>query len=1106
MALTKWKYYTYGNDITLQDGVFTIGATAGNYVRCDTGQSDLTDLTINFTMSKDYFVSGGTLFAIVEEVTGGRIVIGVEIYGSSASNFFRVIHTDKSGSIEGVVDTGFGINTGEEVKIKVTKTDSFAFDLSFYMNEILIKEISLAYPQYNLARFPKTSHIIFGNYPDSNITRKVGEMAIDVKNMAIRDSSNNLLVWNNGEVKISGSYEANTFLPKEGEDPEPVEDTSGTITVDKGYYNADGTNIIKFTSPVTKTLTEAANQVEWKNNVFITLDQQDQSSFVVHNDWSPLQGDFKASKKLETTSIYLDSSLKYILGTEPTSIEYHITPQNPGGTYRLEYLTLNGSVSYDETTGKLSGFSTSNYATSSSGITFGSSFDLIFNVTVASASTQQTLFYGQNDSGLLFTDGKIASWFGSNVLGVTSVVNGNTYWIRLVWGGTSYTCYSLLDDGTYTLETLPELSSWTQEFTYSSSTNIFAPGYWIGYHSQATSQYARSTFNMGKAQITTNGVTYRYANGDAEPGSVSFTQGWLYNSTQNRTYQNKNAAPISVGQLKENNAEGAVIGYKNNLGLKFDQSSDVSLPIIASTFGGIYNYNFNQDIYIDNTKTKLLGTTATSESWAEGTTPYTITPGTSATNTGSITYTAGYKYIDETNGSFFIPENTTKTLDELVVGDKAEQMGLYLVIKTDKTTDFVLSSTTPTTDISYTEKVVDVYLDRTLSYIYGTTADPRVKFTIDATPNTATINMVDLVPSSPVQVSGTGTATILVDPSNNLINYGVSAEGYTKKSGTVTATADDTLDVVLEVETFTLTINPTPADATVTLTAEGYTQSGNSITVPSGTSVQWTVSADGYVSQSGEETITEDTTKDITLETEPVTFIINPTPSDATVKINNVVQNSVEVEKGSTVTWSVVKTGYVTQSGEEVVNEDTTKTITLVEEPPRTEVTLPTDTFYAWFRPINMLKYSLTETPGSNDWMYDSLAQDMPSINVGRESSGESGVTFGDRGAIVDGDTFSIGSYSTYTRDTKYDGEFYFCKAWMSDNWESYVTKKEIPESGDVVYSRDVLDTGAITNAGTVGTEWTYDSSAKTLTNSNTTIRQTTDYIWVKASALEENK
>lgn len=300
--------------------------------------------------------------------------------------------------------------------------------------------------------------------------------------------------------------------------------------------------------------------------------------------------------------------------------------------------------------------------------------------------------------------------------------------------------------------------------------------------------------------------------------------------------------------------------------------------------------------------------------------------------------------------------------------------------------------------------------------------------------------------------------------------------------------------------TASITITST-TDSTKTTTATGQA----SLFLNDGESATVTVSLDGYTTV--EKTITIDSAnykEMITLE-ELVTFTITPTPSDATVKINNVVQNSVEVVKGSTVTWSVEKTGYVTQSGEEVVNEDTTKTITLVEEPPRTELTLPTDTFYAWFKPINSLKYSLTETPGSNDWMYDSMAQDMPSINVGRESSGESGVTFGHRGAIVDGDTFSIGSSTPYTRDTKYDGEFYFCKAWMSNNWESYVTKKEIPESGDVVYSHDAIDTGAITNAGTVGTEWTYNSSTETLTNSNTTLRKTTDYIWVKASALKEN-
>jgi hypothetical protein len=50
---------------------------------------------------------------------------------------------------------------------------------------------------------------------------------------------------------------------------------------------------------------------------------------------------------------------------------------------------------------------------------------------------------------------------------------------------------------------------------------------------------------------------------------------------------------------------------------------------------------------------------------------------------------------------------------------------------------------------------------------------------------------------------------------------------------------------------YTFTINPTPADAVVTLTALGYTQNGNSITVANGTTVNWSVSADGYTTRTG---------------------------------------------------------------------------------------------------------------------------------------------------------------------------------------------------------------------------------------------------------------
>ena len=208
---------------------------------------------------------------------------------------------------------------------------------------------------------------------------------------------------------------------------------------------------------------------------------------------------------------------------------------------------------------------------------------------------------------------------------------------------------------------------------------------------------------------------------------------------------------------------------------------------------------------------------------------------------------------------------------------------------------------------------------------------------------------------------------------------------------------------------------------------------------------------------------------------ETVTFTITPTPSDATIKINNVVQNSVEVEKGSTVTWSVEKTGYVTQSGEEVVNEDTTKEVTLEAKAPaeRTEPTLPTDTFYAWVlpdTPTGTAWYTLTETPVSNEWMYVANAGDPHSLPVS-QYSGVADQTLEQIGGTIDGTTLTAQG-RTFERNSSYDGEFYLCTMWVHEaNYTLYLTKKDLPVSGDVVYHWDSA-TGAITNAGTVGTEW----------------------------------
>lgn len=64
-----------------------------------------------------------------------------------------------------------------------------------------------------------------------------------------------------------------------------------------------------------------------------------------------------------------------------------------------------------------------------------------------------------------------------------------------------------------------------------------------------------------------------------------------------------------------------------------------------------------------------------------------------------------------------------------------------------------------------------------------------------------------------------------------------------------------------------------------------------------------------------------------------VTFSILSTPVGARVVINGSVRDSITVAKGTTVSWEVSADGYISQSGSEVVTENTSKTVTLVKVP-----------------------------------------------------------------------------------------------------------------------------------------------------------------------------
>ena len=102
----------------------------------------------------------------------------------------------------------------------------------------------------------------------------------------------------------------------------------------------------------------------------------------------------------------------------------------------------------------------------------------------------------------------------------------------------------------------------------------------------------------------------------------------------------------------------------------------------------------------------------------------------------------------------------------------------------------------------------------------------------------------------------------------NSVSYTINVPNYATITGTfgTTSLPTDTRQTKTLIPLVTYTIVPYPSDATVTLAASGYTQQGNSITVPKGTNVVWMVAKEGYETQSGNIVVNSTQSVNVVLE------------------------------------------------------------------------------------------------------------------------------------------------------------------------------------------------------------------------------------------------
>lgn len=134
---------------------------------------------------------------------------------------------------------------------------------------------------------------------------------------------------------------------------------------------------------------------------------------------------------------------------------------------------------------------------------------------------------------LYITDSKFSMAWGNTrvIFGSNAVLPNTDYWVRLVWNGAQYDLYSLVDDGSFTLETLPDISEWSKEgASYAQTTDLYKD-ILISFGFNTEAYPWKGSIDLSKCLIKRNGATWWAWNGQSGDNFdlTDYAAGWVYN-------------------------------------------------------------------------------------------------------------------------------------------------------------------------------------------------------------------------------------------------------------------------------------------------------------------------------------------------------------------------------------------------------------------------------------------------------------------------------------------------------------------------------------------------------------------------------------------------
>lgn len=259
----------------------------------------------------------------------------------------------------------------------------------------------------------------------------------------------------------------------------------------------------------------------------INMTEYDRLNYVINSsDLNPKSITFNALTLPDYS--YADGETKVLMPYDNDKVYHNTNMQEKNA-----YMDISGCTITEDNQCTLSGGTSAVFNSSKIIPTTATSVKMIFKMTLTNNSTTQVITRintgGKTAQSYVQGSGYYKGYFNGAVGGATPLTANTTYWFGVLEDASTIKGYLLADDGTYTLDTLPDFAQWSEEWSQNVTSSYTYKGCSIGFFKHADSQPWLGSIDLNNCKIWVDGEDFWYYNMVTEvPQDL---KGCLYNYT-----------------------------------------------------------------------------------------------------------------------------------------------------------------------------------------------------------------------------------------------------------------------------------------------------------------------------------------------------------------------------------------------------------------------------------------------------------------------------------------------------------------------------------------------------------------------------------------------